>query len=109
MINLFKHLVRVAIGSLLVAVALNWYGRYQDTLARFVRRLQMFTALVQEAPSVNCKTCGKAAIVQQTQEGGELGWTRSSSHCTHCGHSDSDLSIASAVQGLSWGTQPPWK
>ena len=109
MIKLFKHLVKVAIGSLLVAAALNWYGRHQDTLARFVRRLQIFTALVQEASSVDCKTCGKAAIVQQTQEGGPLGWTRSSSYCTHCGHSDSDLSIASAVQDPSWGTQPTWK
>ncbi len=47
MITLFKHLVKVTVSTLLVAVALNWYGRHQDTLSGFVRRLQMLTALVQ--------------------------------------------------------------
>jgi len=47
MVTLFKHLVKVAVSTLLVAVALNWYARHQDTPARFVRRLQIFTALVQ--------------------------------------------------------------
>jgi len=44
MITLFKHLVKVAVSSLLIAVALNWYARHQDTFSGFVRRFQGLTS-----------------------------------------------------------------
>jgi len=46
MISLFRHLVKVTVSSLLVAVALNWYGRHQETLVRLVGRFQAFKALL---------------------------------------------------------------
>ncbi len=41
MVTLFKHLVKVAVSTLLIAVALNWYARHQGTLSGFVRRFQV--------------------------------------------------------------------
>jgi len=46
MTNLFRHLVKVAVSTLLVAVVLNWYGRHQETLVRLVGRFQAFKALL---------------------------------------------------------------
>ncbi len=49
MIKLFKHLVKVTVGSLVLAVALNWYSHHQDVVTGMLKRAQFIVALIQAA------------------------------------------------------------
>ncbi|HYU71631.1 MAG TPA: hypothetical protein VEL31_03030 [Ktedonobacteraceae bacterium] len=49
MIKLFKHLFKVTIGSLVLAVMLNWYGRHQDVVTGMLKRARFIVALIQAA------------------------------------------------------------
>ncbi len=49
MIKLFKHLFKVTVGSLVLAVVLNWYGRHQDVVTGMLKRAQFIVALIQAA------------------------------------------------------------
>jgi hypothetical protein len=49
---------------------------------------------------VDCDNCGQPVMVQETQEGGDLGWTRYSYQCP-CGHAEADISIEQSIRGHS--------
>ncbi len=46
---------------------------------------------------IDCVNCGKPATIQEHDEGGGYGWTRYSYTCTHCGHSEPDISVEPKV------------